>query len=201
MDTVDRATMARDGGGTPPGADTRAAGHPATSAGPAPDLPAGIADVLEALAMAADRTERIQMLIDIGRGFTDVPPDIATRPFPEDRRVPACESEAFVWARPRTDGTLDFFFAVENPQGISARALAAVLQAGASGAPLEQVAALDASLAYRIFGNELSMGKSMGLGGMVAMVRQYAQQALGRPVDPIAPAAPRDGPPRPPACE
>lgn len=115
--------------------------------------------------------------------------------------MPACESEAFVWARPRADGTLDFFFAVENPQGISARALAAVLQAGASGAPLEQVAALDASLAYRIFGSELSMGKSMGLGGMVAMVRQYAQQALGRPAEPDAPPAPSGRPPRPPACE
>ncbi len=166
-----------------------------------PDLPEGIAAVLDVLGMAADRTERIQMLLDLGRRFTEVPADVATRPFPEDRRVPACESEAFVWARPRADGTLDFYFAVENPQGVSARALAAVLQAGASGAPLEQVAALDASLAYRIFGNELSMGKSMGLGGMVAMVRQYAQQALGRPVVPVAPVPPADGPPRPPACE
>jgi cysteine desulfuration protein SufE len=140
--------------------------------------PPKLADTLDTLDFLEDRSERIQLLIDIGSRFADVPPRIATRPFDESHRVPGCESEAFVWAEPRPDGTLDFHFAVENPQGISARALATILGDTLSGAPIEQVATIEDDLVYRIFSRELSMGKSMGLTGMVAMVRRFAEQAL-----------------------
>lgn len=36
-----------------------------------------------------------------------------------------------------------------------------------TGAPLDQVAAVSTDVVYEIFGRELSMGKSMGLTGMV----------------------------------
>ena len=42
--------------------------------------------------------------------------------------MPHCESEAYVWAVPNADGTLELHFAVENPSGVSAKALAAILQ-------------------------------------------------------------------------
>ncbi|MEM7048272.1 MAG: SufE family protein [Acidobacteriota bacterium] len=140
-------------------------------------LPERLRENLELLALMPDRADRIQLLIDTAERFREVSAEIAQRPFGEEHRVPACESEAFVWALPRTDGTLDFHFAVENPQGISAMAMAVLLGESLSGAPLDQVAAVPRDVVYEIFGRELSMGKSMGLMGMVAMVTTYARQA------------------------
>lgn len=124
-----------------------------------------------------ERSERIQALIDTADRFVEVPPEIAERPFDEARKVPACESEAFVWALPRPDGTLDFHFAVDNPQGISAKAMAAILQETASGAPLEEVAQIPEDVPMTLFGRELSMGKNMGLMAMIAIVRTEAKRA------------------------
>jgi cysteine desulfuration protein SufE len=136
-----------------------------------------------------DRTDRIQMLVDISKQFRRVPPQIASRPYPADHRVPGCESEAYVWAEPNDADSLTYYFAVENPQGISAMSLAAILGKCLSGAPLEQVAEVSGDLIYRIFGRELSMGKSLGLMGMVNMVRAAARQHLqanGRKGHPLA---------------
>ena len=144
-----------------------------------PEIPEKLADTLDALAMIPDRNERIQLLIDIAGKFQEVPPQVATRPFPEENRVPACESEAFVWAQRRPDGGLDFHFAVENPQGISAKAMAVILKDNLSGQPLDQVAAVPQDVVYQVFGKELSMGKSMGLMGMVGMVSTLAKRARG----------------------
>lgn len=146
-----------------------------------PEIPEKLSNTLDTLSLVSDRSERIQLLIDIAGRYREVPPRIAQRPFPEEHKVPACESEAYVWGEPRPDGTLDFHFAVENPQGISARAMAVLLGDALSGAPPEQVAAVPQDVVYRVFGNELSMGKSMGLMGMVSMVTNLARkQAAGR---------------------
>jgi cysteine desulfuration protein SufE len=144
-----------------------------------PEIPDKLAQTLDALSLVPDRSERIQLLIDVAGKFQDVPPRIATRPFPEENRVPACESEAYVWGERRPDGRLDFHFAVENPQGISAKAMAVILKDSLSGQPLEQVAAVPQDVVYQVFGNELSMGKSMGLMGMVTMVKTMAKRAQG----------------------
>lgn len=141
-------------------------------------MPEKLDDVVELLGMLPDRADRIQMLIDTARRFQDVPPEVARRPFSEDHRVPACESEAFVWAVPQDDGTLKFHFAVENPQGISAKAMAVILDETLSGQPLDEVAAVRQDVVYDVFGRELSMGKSMGLMSMVAMVATSAKKAL-----------------------
>jgi cysteine desulfuration protein SufE len=140
------------------------------------EAPVKLTQTLDALSLIADRAERIQLLIDVAGRFKEVSPEIARRPFAAENRVPACESEAYVWATGRPDGTLDFHFAVENPQGISAKAMAVILGDALSGAPLEQVAAVPSDVIYQVFGNELSMGKSMGLMGMVTMVRNLARQ-------------------------
>jgi cysteine desulfuration protein SufE len=146
-----------------------------------PEIPEKLSDTLDTLSLISDRSERIQLLIDIAERYREVPPRIAQRPFPEEHRVPACESEAYVWGETRPDGTLDFHFAVENPQGISARAMAVLLGDALSGAPPDQVAAVPQDIVYRVFGNELSMGKSMGLMGMVSMITNLARkQAAGR---------------------
>ena len=141
---------------------------------PLPDRPARWLASLEGL----ERSERIQTLVDIAAHFRPAPPTVAPRPYPPERRVPGCESEAYVWAEPAANGTLNYYFAVENPQGISAMALAAILSKTLSGASLDEVAAVPSDMIYGIFGRELSLGKSLGLMGMVNMVRAAAQAQL-----------------------
>jgi cysteine desulfuration protein SufE len=141
---------------------------------PLPERLEGLVATLESL----DREDRIQMLIEAAGQFQPVPERIARRPFPASHRVPGCESEAYVWSEPAPGGTLSYHFAVENPQGISAMALAELLRGSLSCAPLEQVAAVPADVVYRIFGRELSMGKSLGLMGIVNMVRAAALQQM-----------------------
>lgn len=141
--------------------------------------PPRLASLVETLKGLDDRNERIQMLIDIAKGFRPVDEEIAERPFPEVNKVPACESEAYVWCLPDEDGTLRFAFAVENPQGISAMALAAILQKTVSGLPPEEIAAIPPDVVYEIFGTELSMGKSMGLMGMIQLVTHFARSYRG----------------------
>lgn len=139
-------------------------------------VPDKLTDTLETLEMVPDRGERIQLLIDIAGRFEEVPPRLARRPFAAEHQVPACESEAYVFTEPRPDGTLDFHFAVENPQGISAKAMAVILGDALSGAPPEQVAEVSQDIVYQVFGRELSMGKSMGLMSMVGMVAAMAKR-------------------------
>ena len=94
--------------------------------------------------------------------------------------MPGCESEAYLWAERLAagGGGLKFHFAVENPQGISARAMAVILDETLSGEDPRAVAAVSADVVYDLFGRELSMGKSMGLMGMVAMVQNSAKKIL-----------------------
>ncbi len=147
-----------------------------------PQMPEKLEEMVELFRSIPERSERIEALVSIADRYRPVPEQIARRPFPEEHRVEHCESEAFVWAKERSDGTLDFFFAVENPQGISAMATAVILGETLSGARLEQVAAVPRDIVYEFFGRELSMGKSMGLMGMVDMVRSLALEGLtGRP--------------------
>lgn len=125
-----------------------------------------------------DRTERAEMLIEYADQFQEVPPRIATRPFPEEHRVVRCESQAYVWAEDLPDGTLKFHFAVENPQGLSAKSWAAIMDQTLSGQPLEQVVQVAPDVIFDIYGNTLSMGKGEGLMGMLAMVTHAARQRL-----------------------
>jgi sulfur transfer protein SufE len=140
--------------------------------------PEKLRELLETFDSIRNLDERSSLLIDFAEGFKPVPASIASRPYPATHRVPFCESEAYVWGVPRPDGTLTFHFAVENPSGISARALAAILAKTLSGAPLRQAAAIGPEIVERIFRQNISMGKGMGLGGMVRMVQSLALQAL-----------------------
>ncbi len=56
--------------------------------------------------------------------------------------------------------------------------MAVILGDACSGAPLREVAAVPDDIVYAVFGNELSMGKSMGLMGMVAMMRSETKRQL-----------------------
>ena len=90
-------------------------------------------------------------------------------------------TQAYVFAEPLADGTLRFHFAVENPQGLSARAFAVLLDKAYSGAPLDEVARSAAdptAVIESIFGRELSLGKQLGLAGMLQSVAREARARL-----------------------
>ena len=126
----------------------------------------------------ADRSDRIDLLIEFADKFHEVPPEIAVRPFPEENHVERCESQAYVWAIEQPDGTLKFHFAVENPQGISARSFAVILDETLSGQPLEEVAETPTDIVFQIYGKDISMGKGQGLMGMLAHVKSHARRRL-----------------------
>lgn len=154
---------------------TESSGPPA--AADARLMPAPLARVIAEFE-ALDRGERMEQLIEYADHFVEVPPSVATRPFAEEDRAPHCESEAYVFPVDRPDGTLGFHFAVESPQGLSARAWAVILDETCSGQPLEQVARVPEEAIFRIFGRDLSMGKGMGLAGMLALVTRAARVRL-----------------------
>ncbi len=139
--------------------------------------PPKLAELVETLAFL-ERGELIDALIELADRFSEVPAEVATRPFPEGSKVPACESEAYVFSSPRPDGSLDLHFAVENPQGLSAKAMAVLLGESLSGEDPRLFAELSTDLPLEVFGQELSMGKNMGLMGMVAMVAREAKTQL-----------------------
>ena len=66
---------------------------------------------------------------------------------------------------------------MENPAGISAKALAAILDRSLSGLPATDIAAIDPDIVERIFRQNISMGKGLGLMSMVQAVRALAKQA------------------------
>ena len=109
-----------------------------------------------------DRSARTELLVEWADQFVEVDPKVASRPFPERNRAPRCESEAYVFATDQPDGTLKFHFAVENPQGLSAKAWAAILDYAVSGATLQQVAAIDPEVVFRIFGREFCLSFDFG---------------------------------------
>jgi cysteine desulfuration protein SufE len=142
--------------------------------------PAKLQALLETFDMFPDPADRTGMLLDYSDQFKEVPADVARRPFAKSHQVPQCESDAYVWAMQQPDGTLKLHFAVENPSGVSARALAAILQKTLSGLPAEDIAAVDCSIVERIFRQNISMGKGMGLMAMVDAVRALANRAAAQ---------------------
>jgi cysteine desulfuration protein SufE len=124
-----------------------------------------------------DPADRTGMLLSYAEQFKEVPPGVASRPFSKDHQVPQCESDAYVWAIKRPDGTLQLYFAVENPSGVSARALAAILDRTLSGLPAAEIATVSPDIVERIFRQNISMGKGIGLMSMVAAVQALARRA------------------------
>jgi len=80
-------------------------------------------------------------------------------------------------ALPQPDGTLKLHFAVENPSGVSAKALATILDRSLSGLPAAEIATITPDIVERIFRQNISMGKGMGLMAMVNAVQALAKKA------------------------
>ena len=140
-------------------------------------LPPRLQEILDLFATMDDPADRTDLLLSFADQFREVPPEVATRPFGRDHLVPHCESEAYVWAIRQPDGALKLHFAVENPSGISAKALAAILDRALSGLPPDQIAEVTPDIVEAIFRQNISMGKGMGLMSMVQAVRSLAKAA------------------------
>jgi len=124
-----------------------------------------------------DPADRTGLLLSYADQFKEVPASIATRPFPKSHQVPQCESDAYVWAQKLPDSTLKLYFAVENPSGVSAKALAAILDKTLSGLPASEIATVNCDIVEKIFRQNISMGKGMGLMAMVNAVQALARAA------------------------
>ena len=103
-----------------------------------PPFPAKLQSVLDTFDLFPDPANRTNLLLSYADQFRDVSPDVATRPFDRSHQVPQCESDAYVWAMKMPDGTLKLHFAVENPSGVSAKALATILDRSLSGLPADR---------------------------------------------------------------
>lgn len=132
-------------------------------------IPAKLQEQLDDLAMFSDRQDRIEALIALADEYKHPSKEDFIRK--EEKKVPGCESEVFIEA----NGT-EFRFAVDNPQGISAMAMSVILDS-VSGASPNEIAEMDEGMVLEIFGNELSMGKNLGLTNMVRMVKRLANTA------------------------
>lgn len=144
------------------------------------NYPAKLQEYIDDFGFVTTRDERADFLISIADEFERVPESIATQPYDESNRVVGCESEAFVWAIDREDGTLDFHFDVLNPQGLSAMAMATILKQSCDGTPLEEVAAIDGEVVFTFFGKDISMGKGQGLTGIINTVAYEAKKRLNQ---------------------
>jgi cysteine desulfuration protein SufE len=143
--------------------------------------PRKLQELLEMFDVFPDPSDRTGMLLSYADQFREVPPEVAARPFPKSRQVPQCESDAYAWAVKQPDGGLKLYFAVENPSGVSAKALAAILDRTLSGLPPSEIATIDTDIVQRIFRQNISMGKGMGLMSMVEAVRALARAAQRQP--------------------
>ena len=123
-----------------------------------------------------DPADRTDMLLSYADQFKEVPPEIATRPFPEKNQIPQCESDAYVWAlSSRRD----------DEAALRGREPIGHLRAGARhdprqdplGPPAAEIATVNCDIVERIFRRNISMGKGMGLMAMVDAVRALAKKA------------------------
>ena len=142
------------------------------------EIPERLAALLAEFETITDRYERYEVLTEYADEFQEVPAEVATRPFPRERLVPHCESQVYFWARENGNHTLTFYFAVDNPQGLSAKAMATILDQTCSHVPAWQVAAIPDDLPQRLFGKDLSMGRTLGLTSLVAMVKAAAKRHI-----------------------
>ena len=140
-------------------------------------LPKKLQDLVDMFAMF-DASDRTDLLLSYADRFQEVPKDIASRPFDTSHQVPQCESDAYAWAMKRPDGTLKLYFAVENPSGVSAKALASILDKTLSGLPSSEIAQVTPEIVEQIFRQNISMGKGLGLMSMVQAVQALAKAAI-----------------------
>jgi len=141
-------------------------------------LPAKLQDVIDTFADFPDPADRINLLLGYADQFREVPASVATRPFSKEHLVPHCESEAYAWVTHQPDGAVKLYFAVESPAGVSAKALATILDRTLSGLTPAEIATVPPDIVEQIFRQNISMGKGLGLMSMVQTIRTLAARPV-----------------------
>lgn len=114
--------------------------------------------------------ECIQVFIDMVDCFVEVFVEIVQCLFDEICKVFVCEFEVFVWVVLCLDGMFDFYFVVENFQGILVKVMVIILSEIVSGVLFDQVVEILEDVLMIFFGCELLMGKNMGFMVMIVIV-------------------------------
>lgn len=138
----------------------------------------GFAKLVESFRLLKDEAERLMMLIEFASCYVDPPPAIASRPYPAECKLDSCDCDVYFWAVPREDGRLDFYFAVDCAEGVSAKAFAVILSRSLSGAELAHISQLPVETVSTIFGDLVAPHKKVTLEAMLEAVRQAAQDML-----------------------
>ena len=125
---------------------------------------------LESLQLFESNNDRVNFLIDYAEQFRPVPESIATKPYPDNKRVEFCESGAYVWTLKEGD-RYKFFFDVMNPQGISAKSVCAIFEETLNGETSEKILSVPDDFVFDVFGQNLSMGKNLGLTNILAKMK------------------------------
>jgi cysteine desulfuration protein SufE len=138
--------------------------------------PEKLRDVLEMFEESPN--DRNALLMEYSDQFQGVPEHIAKRPYPAENRVPHCESDSYVFVEPLDGGKrLKYYFGVENPFGVSARALSVILESTINGLTAAEIAGMPIEdIVPTLFGRHISMGKGQGLLGIAAVVKALAQR-------------------------
>ena len=142
------------------------------------NLPESLSELLSDFESITNPREKADMIRFYSDSFESVSTEIATRPYPDANLVASCVSKVYVWANPIENNVLSYHFAVENPQGVSAQALCAILDETLSGVSLDLVLQVPSDIVHIIFGKELSMGKLAGLTGIISAVKSFANQYI-----------------------
>ena len=142
------------------------------------NYPEKLKEFLERISSIKDEDQRIEILVDYADKFKNPPEEIFKPPYSTACKVPFCESGVYAMTRIQNDNTPKFYFAIESPQGISAKALAVILDKTLSGQPVQQILNVDPDIVYQIFGKEISMGKNLGLSGMVLLIQNELKNLL-----------------------
>lgn len=142
-----------------------------------------INQTLQEIKEIEDRETKMDYLIECAQRFKEVPERIAKRPFNKEHIVPGCESEAYCWCEKTGSDSFKFYFAIENPQGISAKAFAVILDEGLSGCELNEIKSISSEIVYDIFGQNITMGRGQGLINMLLMSQGLAKSLSSSPMN------------------
>jgi cysteine desulfuration protein SufE len=142
------------------------------------EYPKKLQDLIETISIVSDDSDRVSLLIDYANKLEKVPKEVAQEPYPEESKVPFCESGVYVWSVKNSDGTLKYYFDVDNPQGVSARALSSILEKTISGEKPENIEMISEDIVEKLFGSNLSTRKNMGLLGIVQKVKREAKKYM-----------------------
>jgi sulfur transfer protein SufE len=140
------------------------------------DYPEKLREIMALFENIEDESERADYLIGYNDLYRPVPEFVAKPPYPEENYVSRCESGVYVFVEPIGEQRVNFYFSVSNPQGVSSRALSAILTETLQGEKWEVIQKIPDDIIVRLFGERVAMGKGEGMLGIVALLKYLAKK-------------------------